>query len=130
MYCLNKTIQGNKAIMNLHAPNKITSSIQHRSRITRKKMSSVETVREFNKLLLETIYPGDKILLTCKKFEQLNQHMFSNKCGQSLQPVNRESVSFPSTYKSFQKMTTCNSRTQRKSQQTPKNQYHTDHFLS
>lgn len=95
-----------------------------------KKMSSVETVREFNKLLLEPIYPGDKILLTCKKFEQLNQHMFSNKCGQSLQPVNRESVSFPSTYKSFQKMTTCNSRTQRKSQQTPKNQYHTDHFLS
>ena len=75
-------------------------------------------MRDFKTLLLETIYPGDKILLTCKKFEQLNQHMYSNKCGQSLQPVNRENVSFPSTYKSFKKMTACNSRTQRKAQQT------------
>ena len=69
-------------------------------------------MRDFNKLLLETIYPGDKILLTCKKFEQLNQHMFSNKCRQNLQSVNRENVFFPSTYKSFKKMTTYNSRTE------------------
>lgn len=69
-------------------------------------------MRDFNKLLLEAIHPGDKILLACKKFEQLNQHMFSNKWGQSLQPVNRENVFFPSTYKSFKKMTTYNSRRQ------------------